>query len=251
MKPANLFQMETASLLASKRSLCIKLTFPLLLGLPFVLIAMPVKARLAGLVILIVMVSFFGSSVAFVRCKREGRLNFLRTLPVSTAGIMGDFLLAGTVVDLMQVGSVLILFLFVHASVVTMEGVVTIAGLLAGAVVLLNAMGMALGYAMHENSEIHLAGGLVSGAVIFISGILPLPTLIRKVIEPVVAWNPLFLLSENIQGVVEGQGTGSGAAFFLSALLLCALITACILRGVDRQRLPARKSLKERNKILP
>jgi uncharacterized membrane protein (UPF0136 family) len=242
MSPANLFQMETATLLASKRSLCIKLIFPLLLGLPFVLVAMPLKARLAGLMILVVMVAFFGSSVAFVRCRREGRLDFLRTLPVSMTRIMADLLLAGTVVDLMQVGSVLILFLLVHASALTLEGLVTIAGLLLAALLLLNALGMALGYAVKENSEIHLAGGLVSGAVIFISGILPLPASVRKLIEPAVTCNPLFLLAENLRGLVEGSRMEADATFFLSALLLCVLASACILRAVDRQRFPARRS---------
>jgi hypothetical protein len=241
MKPANLFQMEMASLLASKRTLCVKLVFPLLLGLPFVLIVMPLKARLAGLMILVVMVAFFGSSVAFVRHRREGRLGRLKILPVSMARIMGDLLLAGTVVDLMQIGSVVILFLFVHGSAVTMDGVVTTAGLLVAAILLLNAMGMALGYAMHENSEIHLAGGLVSGAIIFISGVLPLPSRIQKMIEPVVTWNPLFILVENMRGLVEGQGTENSIALFFSILFLCVLMPAFVLRGVDWERLLVRR----------
>ena len=242
MKPANLFQMETASLLTSKWTLCIKLAFPLLLGLPFVLVEMPLKARLAGLMILLVMVAFFGSSVSFVRRQREGRLGRLRVMPLSMGRIMADLLLAGAVVDLVQMGSVVSLFLFVHGNAVTPEGAVTTAGLLAAALLLLNAMGMALGYAVNENSEIHLAGGLASGAVIFISGILPFPAHIQKMIEPVVTWNPLFLLAENIKRLVEGRGMESTAALIFSSLLLCALVSAWILRGVDRQRLLAARA---------
>lgn len=242
MKPANLFQMETASLLASRRTLCIKLAFPLLLSLPFVLLEMPLKARLAGLVILLVMVAFFGSSVAFVRCRRDGRLGRLRVLPVSMGWIMGDLLLAGIVVDLLQMGSVVVLFLFVHGSGITLQGVVTTAGLLAAALLLLNAMGMALGYAMNENSEIHLTGGLVSGVIIFLSGILPVPARIRMMIEPILTWNPLFLFAENIRTLVDGRGMESTAAFLFPGLLLFALTSALILRGVDRQRLVAGRS---------
>jgi hypothetical protein len=242
MKPANLFQMETAALLASRRTLCIKLAFPLLLGLPFVLLEMPLNARLAGLVILLVMVAFFGSSVAFVRRRREGRMGRLMILPVSMGRIMGDLLLAGIVVDLMQMGSVVIVFVFVHGSGMALETAVTTAGLLAAALLLLNVMGMALGYAMNENSEIHLTGGLVSGVIILFSGILPVPAPIQRVIEPVAAWNPLFLFAENMRRLVEGRAMDSTAVFLFSGLLLCALASALIIRGVDLQRLVAGRS---------
>jgi len=244
MKPANLFQMETASLIASRRTLCIKLSFPLLLGLPFVFFSMPLKARLAGLMILIVMVAFFGSSVAFVRRRREGLLGRLKILPVPMGRIMGDLLLSGTVVDILQVGSVTFLFLLVHARSVTLQGAVTTAGLLVAALLLLNAMGILLGYAMRENSEIHLTGGLVSGVIVFISGILPLPSGIKSMVEPIERWNPLFLLAESIKALVEGRAMESAAVFILSSLLLCVLIPACILRALDWQRLVCRRPVK-------
>lgn len=242
MKPSNLFQMETASLLASKRALCIKLAFPLLLGLPFVLVEMPLKARLAGLTVLVVMVAFFGSSVSFVRRRREGRLGRLRVMPLSMGLMMTDILLAGTALDLLRLGTVLGLFVFVHGAHITFQAVVTTAGLFLSALLLLNAMGMVLGYAMQENSEIHLMGALASGAIVFISGTLPVPAPIRSLIEPVAPWNPLFLLAEALRGFVEGRGAETSGALVFSSLLLGSLVFAWIHRGVDWQRLLGEKT---------
>ena len=44
MRPGNVFQLEMATALAGRRAAAMRLALPLLLGLPFVLTAMPLRA---------------------------------------------------------------------------------------------------------------------------------------------------------------------------------------------------------------
>ena len=77
---------------------------------------MPLKVRVAGLVMLALFHSFFGAAVGLVRDRTEGRWRRLKTLPLSRSSIVLDRTLAGSLVDLAQSGPLLILFWGLHGS---------------------------------------------------------------------------------------------------------------------------------------
>ena len=207
MRPANLFQVEMAVLAAGTRGLLTKLGLSLLLGLPFVLFAMPLRVRLAGLAAILTFTSFFGAAVGIVRRRTEGQLQRLALLPVRPSAVLLDLLLSFAVLDAAQLGLLLALFLAIHAQDPTALGVVLAAGRMLQAVILLNALGLALGLSLRSNPEVHLFGALAAGVLLALSGQIPVPEKIRPLLEPIARWNPVSRFT-----VALAQMTGGSAA---------------------------------------
>ncbi len=242
MTVANVFQLEMASTLADRRTLVMRLALPLLLSLPFVLIvasdggegapalAMPAQAKVAGLVMLLLFLTFFGAAVGIVRRRSEGQMERLRLLPLRRWVVMLDLLLAGAAVDLIQAASVLGLYLLVNAhGGLSAASALLVAGLLCAAVMLLNLLGMLLAGVMRSNPEVHLLGALAVGLIAFVSGLLPVPQRVRPMVDVTAAWNPIAALARALTAAAQPDAPSGGAAATIAAGAAVALTAALIL----------------------
>ncbi len=233
MRPGNLFQLEMATILANKRTLAMKLGFPLLLAFPFVVFAMPLKVKVAGLAMLVIFTSFFGAAVSFVRRRTDGHLMKLKLLPLPRWIVFSDFLLAGTAVDLIQVGIVLALFILINGTTATFAALIVTAGAFFAAALMLNLVGMLLGMAMKSNPEIHLFGALGAGVMACISGIMPMPARIQKIVNILTPWNPISRLATSLEGIVKGAEMNQGATFVFSIIFVIVLLGVFLIRAFD------------------
>lgn len=230
MKPGNIFQLEMRTAFARKRSIIMKLGFTFLLGFPFVIFAIPLKVQVAGLVMLVLFTSFFGAAVTLVRRRADGFILRLRILPIPGWVILGDFLIAGVVIDLMQMGTLLALFTLVHGSGVSPGAVILTGGLFFLAVLFLNIAGMLLGFAMKSNSEVHLVGALTLGILAFISDIIPVPGRLIPIIETTGRWSPIAAFARALERLVLGTDTGGSMKVLASGIFVCVMFAIFILR---------------------
>jgi hypothetical protein len=230
MKPANVFQLVLAEKFASARGAAMRLGLAFLLGLPFVLAAMPARVKAAGLVMLIVFTSFFGAAVGLVRWRTEGRITRLRVLPTPVWKTSGDYLLANSAVDLMQTGPVLVLLVVLNGNTTDIGLYAAGAGLFSATVLILNLLGILLGWAMKSNPEVHLFGAVAVGLIAFFSGLFPVPHAISRLVTAVAAWNPVGVLARALEKIMTGGYGMSSMATVGGACFVVVLLLVIILR---------------------
>ncbi len=251
MKPANVFQLEIASALASRRSLLMRLALPLLLALPFAIVAMPPRMKASGLVMLLLFLTFFGSAVTKVRRRSEGHLARLSVLPIPAWLVQLDMLLASAVIDLLQMAGVFGLYLAANAKSLSAGEAMTLAGLLCVVVLGLNLLGMLLAGAVKNNPEVHLFGALTVGLIGLMSGLFPTPQRIEPVVSVTAAWNPVAFLARELAMVADTTHTadaGNNPVVMVTAgLALAVTVGAVILRSLPTtaRRSRARKQTNE------
>jgi ABC-type multidrug transport system permease subunit len=198
VRPGNVFQLEMAAAVAGRRTLMIRLGFTLLLGLPFILVSMPVKIQASGLSVIIIFIAFFGSAVTFVRRKSEGHMDRLKILPVPGWRIIGDMVLAGAFIDCIQMGLLFFFLFMIYGSFMTYITILKITGLFITTLLLLNLLGILLASITKDNAEVHLFGTLGSGLLAFISGLFPVPDSLEPVVRLATAWNPLSMMGNTL-----------------------------------------------------
>ncbi|MCF8131482.1 MAG: ABC transporter permease [Deltaproteobacteria bacterium] len=230
MMPHNVFQLETAAFLANRRGLIIRLGFTALLGLPFVVIAMPLQIRLSGLSFIIIFVTFFGAAVSSVRRKREGHYERLKVLPLPLWNIQMDMMLAGALVDFIQTGFLLVLFMVFYGTSITLGAILKISGLFILTLVLFNALGMMLACLVKNNSEVHLFGALGAFILAFLSSLMPVPAAIQKWILVIDRWNPLAAMGRSLISTAQGQTVGMHDAGVLWMLITLVFIIIVLMR---------------------
>jgi len=233
MSPANLFQLEVKAVLVSRRALAVRVGVTLLLGFPFALLDLPGRAGPAGLGMLVLFAGLFGSLVALVRRRGEGREERLRLWPLPRWAVALDTALAGAAVDLVQLAPVLGLFLAVHGRPLGIGHALELAGLLVGTLAFLNGLGLALASLVRSNAEAHLFGALAVGGTALLSGLLPVPARLAPGVAAVASWSPAGRLVSGLRDAVDGAGSGSPAA----ALTLVLFLVLCLARAADRPRL--------------
>ncbi len=226
MSPHNLMLLELASALAGPRLVAMRLGLTLLLGGPLVLVTMPLKARVVGLVMLSAFSSFFGAAVAMTRARADGRLERLHLWPLPPWLLYGDWLLAHSAVDILQLAPLYGLYLLGRAD---SPGVIpALLGALCLALVVLNALGLALGRLLQSNAEVHLGAALALGLLVLTSGLIPLPAALGPLVATLAAINPLAWLAGALWAAA-GAGGGLSPAWPLAALGLgLALAARCL-----------------------
>jgi hypothetical protein len=244
MKPANVFQLELATVFANKRGLILKLGFTSLIGFPFVFVAMPSQVKVTGLMVLVLFTSFFGAAVSFVRRQADGHLDRLKLLPIPTWSVLRDFLLSGAVVDIVQIGILLVLFVLINVSGATFGAMISIAGLFFISVLLLNFLGMVLGHVMKSNPEVHLIGALAVAFIAFISGIIPVPMLFHGFVQTVLPWNPVALLASNLTELLQGREVDKEIMVIFSSVFVGVMVIVSFLRIINWREIAAKKDKK-------
>lgn len=234
MRPVNVFQLEMGSAVSDRRSFLLRIGVAFLLGFPFVMTAMPMRVKTAGVTMLVVFISFFGAAVGMARRRTEGLLDRLRLLPLPLPLLYGDLLLAGALIDILQAGPVFIFFLAVNGQRMGAGVIADLAAMLLAAVVALNLLGMLLGALARSNQEVHLFAALGAGVIMLVSGIIPVPARLTGVISMAVAVNPLARTLDMLSGIAAGAASAGGVGLVVSITILAVAGAAVAVRSAGR-----------------
>jgi hypothetical protein len=212
----------------------IRLGFTLLVGLPFILISMPTRIKISGLLVLMIFTTFFGSAVSIVRRRTEGHYNKLKLLPIPMWSILSDMVLANGLIDFFQMGILLALFSLVNFNGITLIAALSISGLFIINIFILNIWGILLGHFVRNNSEVHLFGALGVGILAFLSGLFPVHSSLKNIIEIVSSWNTVSILRNNIMGLATESYYCNVPSTIISTLVLIAFLLILFMRILDR-----------------
>ncbi len=229
MMPGNLFCMELASAFAERRRTVLRVGLTLLLGLPFVLVDMPVRAKTAGIMMVILFTSFFGAAVGHAKLLADQRFERLTLLPIPRVLLWLDLVLASALSRLLPTATVLTLYLLINARNVTTAGIFGILGLLCGSVVFLTLLGIATGKLARNNQEVHLLGALAVVILACLCGITPLPPRLAGIVAAM-SWNPVARLNIVLTQAANISTSTRAPESIFAAIVLAGFITIAILR---------------------
>jgi len=232
MNPGNVFQLELAAALSRRRSLLMRLGVTVLFGLPFVVAPMPAGVKACGLVMVVVLTSVFGSAAHMARLRSAGHLTRLDALPLRRWVVMLDFLLAGSAVRLAPSGLILALFVLVNSRAAPAAEWAVLAGLVCGALVALNLLGMLIAATARNNAEVCLFGALAVGLVAFFSGLFPVPASLARLVSATAAWCPVGGLARHLQALADGSSTANLAQAVGGATIAGTFAAALVARGL-------------------
>lgn len=229
MMPGNLFRLELASAFADRRRTALRIGLTVLLGLPFVLVDMPVRAQAAGIMMVVLFTSFFGAAVGHAKFLGDQRFARLILLPTSRRLLWLDLILASGLARLLPTGTILIFYLLVNARSVTVGAVTGLFGLLCASVVLLTLLGIATGRLARNNQEVHLFGALAVVVLACICGVTPLPDRLTGLVAAM-AWNPVARLNAVLTDMANGLAPASSGELLFATLALVGFMGTAVLR---------------------
>ena len=219
MMPGNLFQLELAAALGDRRRLALRIGISILLALPFIFVAMPTRARVPGVTMVVLFTSFFGAAVHHARLRADGRLARLCLLPMRRGVLWLDLVLASMLSRLAPALVVVFCFVLVNGRRLSGVALAGVAGLLCAALLALTLLGIVVGRLARSNGEVHLLGALAAGAVALASGVMPLPERLTWM-TGVTAWNPVARLLDALNALAAGRPSPGGGQLGLAMLVL-------------------------------
>lgn len=236
MKPESVFQLELAAAVAGRRALLMRLVFPVVLALPFIATPMPQRAKVAGLTGLVVFVAFFGAAVSFVHRRNDGLLERLHLLPIPPCLVAGDLLLAGALMDALQVFPACMLLLAVNAPAASLHAVPGAMALLFAVLLCLNLLGMLVGAAARSNAEVHLLSVLGAALIMLLSGRVPLSPRLVVAVSAAARVNPAAWFAGALEALLAGTPLPAWHAVVLPAALAVLLGVRRLARRVSVPR---------------
>jgi len=109
MLPATIWQRELVEFLQRRRALVIKLSFPLLIGMPLILGGAPLFSAATALTMLFAVIGAVGSAAVLSRERSTGLALRYRTLPVRPGRLLFERLATNAAIDFLQIVPALIL----------------------------------------------------------------------------------------------------------------------------------------------
>src|SRR5438270_8288377 len=109
MLPATIWQRELVEFLQRRRALVIKLSFPLLIGMPLILGGAPLFSAATALTMLFAVIGAVGSAAVLSRERSTGLALRYRTLPVRPGRLLFERLATNAAIDFLQIVPPLIL----------------------------------------------------------------------------------------------------------------------------------------------
>jgi len=231
MMPGNLFRMELASAFAERRRTVLRIGLTLLLGLPFVLVDMPVRAKTAGIMMVILFTSFFGAAVGHAKLLADQRFARLTLLPIPRVLLWLDLVLASALSRLLPTGTVLAFYLFINARSVSAGSLAGLFGLLCASVVFLTLLGIATGKLARNNQEVHLLGALAVVILACFCGITPLPPRLAG-IAAAMSWNPVTNLNIVLTQAANISTSTHAAEPIFAIIVLIGFVAIAVIRWI-------------------
>lgn len=230
MMPGNLFRLQLADALANRRRFALRVGITALLALPFVFVAMPARAQAAGIVMVILFTSFFGSAVSHVHLRDDRRLERLTLLPTPRWILWLDLILAAVLARFIPTAVVIAGFALVNGNSVTISALIALAGLLCTTLLLLTLLGIAVASRVRSNAEVHLFGALTVGILAPLSGLTPLPDRLAP-LTAIAAFNPIARLLAALVRTTTTHATASAAEITFTSFVIVILVALTILRS--------------------
>jgi hypothetical protein len=232
MMPGNLFRLQILATLGDRRHLILRIGISFLLAMPFIFVAMPARAKAAGIVMVILFTSFFGAAVGHARLRADMRLARLMLLPTFRAIVWLDLVLASTLSRLVPAVIVLSGFVLINGQSMVPASIINLFGLLCSSLILLTLLGMGTGSLARSNGEVHLFGALVCAMIAFISGVTPLPERLLW-LEALTAINPIGRLLSFLTNMGNGIIYLSNVELVFASLISAAVIFTVIMRWIS------------------
>ena len=232
MNPANIFQLEVYSTLYHQRSLIMKLSFTLLLMSPFLIFNIPLKAKVYGLVFVLLFTSFFGAAVTFVRRRSEGHINYLKLLNYSKYEVVRDYILSSALVDIFQLLIPFTLFVLINMTKITLYAMLQLYVIYIVSILFFNILGLLLGFVMKSNAEVHLSGIFFMGILVSFSDLVPVSHKLCTFIRVFAKFNPVTYLFKAFN-VLVAQGSVIPVGFIISFFCLLIFIVLFLLRFLN------------------
>jgi len=169
MLPSNLWQVELAKAFANKRSLALKLVFPLFLAGPVIVAAPPAPVTAGVMALLILFIGVFGAAVGLVNERREGIWGRVLISPLSPRRLLVEQVAANAVVDLLQLAPVLFLFVARYRPAALETGALLACAV--SALLTANVLGVLLGTVVSGSGEVHLYAAVLVFLLAALSGL--------------------------------------------------------------------------------
>jgi hypothetical protein len=232
MMPGNLFRLQMSAAFGNQRLVILRICVSALLAMPFILVNMPGRAQVSGIVMVILFTSFFGTAVGHAHLRADLRFARLTLLPMSRGMLWLDLVLASTLSRLAPAVIVLSGFVLINGRNVMPASIISLFGFLCGSLVLLTLLGMGTGRLARSNGEVHLFGALACGAIALVSGVVPLPERVMW-LTAATAWNPIARLLTVLTRLASGSASVSSAELAIASLVFGAVTVAAILRWIS------------------
>lgn len=235
MMPGNLFRLQLADTFANRRRFALRVGVSALLALPFIFVAMPPHAQAAGIVMVVLFTSFFGTAVAHVHLRDDRRLERLTLLPIPRWALWLDLVLASVLSRFVPTAVVIAGFVLVNGKSLTIASLVTLAGLLCTTLLLLTVLGIAVASRVRSNAEVHLFGALTVGILAPLSGLTPLPDRLAP-LAAATAFNPIARLLAALVRTTTTHATVPPTEITFASLVFTTVVTVAILRWIAGAR---------------
>ncbi len=221
MLPNSLWQEELLEEFRSRRSLVTKLLLPLILVGPLAISSVPSAVKSSGMVMAVVFIGIFGSSIGIAGWKDSKMLERLAMLPLSSAAIVSDYILARSLFVGLQLATPLALILFMGQS--RPISIFWVLLCYTAALVSASALGMLVALAARSSGEMHLYAFLTVISVAGLSGLIPGmgPMGLAKQVSPFWQLYNMLLISWGTSEIqMPALALISSAIILLAALLM-------------------------------
>jgi ABC-type multidrug transport system permease subunit len=231
MMPGNLFRLQLADAFANRRRFALRVGISVLLALPFIFIAMPARAQAAGIVMVILFTSFFGTAVAHVHLRDDRRLERLTLLPTPRWALWLDLVLASVLSRFVPTAVVVAGFALVNGQSLTIGALIALAGWLCTTLLLLTLLGIAIAGRVRSNAEVHLFGALTVGILAPLSGLTPLPDRLEP-LTATAAFNPISRFLAALVRTTTTHATVPAVEITFASFVILIVVVLAIFRWI-------------------
>lgn len=235
MMPHNLFQLQLMETFSNARHVAVRTGVSVLLAVPFIFVGMPPAVKAAGIVMVVLFTTFFGSAIGHAHLCEDNRFSRLMLLPISRPGMWLDVILASAVARLVPTLVVVIGFALFNGFRFSGAAILHLTGMLCTAVLLLTLLGTLTGHLARSNAEVHLYSALVCALVAVFAGVTPgIPKLTP--LTNALAANPLRRLLSGLVSLTDGTMTLTASETLVSSVLLALFGLAVIWRWLSGRK---------------
>ncbi|MCL5264372.1 MAG: ABC transporter permease [Chloroflexi bacterium] len=218
MQASSIWQKELLENCSNKKSLIIKLLFPLLLGWPLLLSSAPLQAKAGVVSLLVVFIGVFGSGVGLSKDRTDGVLRRIVATPLSSRRIIVEQVLVNSAIELIQVSPLLALLVLQRGGT---WWLLSLAVSLLASILVANVVGVLVASIATSAGQVHLYSALIVFPLLALSGVF-MPVASANLAQRIFArLLPFSYLQQSLMAVL-----GETSTLALSETVLWGSVTA-------------------------
>jgi len=227
--PRSIFMMEIAEDLSSGKGILLKFLVPFIILVPLGYLDLPFDV-LAGVIVFIVLFNgTLGSSIGLTRMKESAFLDRLLATPLNRRSILAQYILANTLMDILQVAIPLVIVLLFRP--VDLVYIPAIFVLLAFAAMAASSIGTGVAVLSKGMGDVHLTSIVAVGGLALVSGLFAPESFGEGIFWP----SPFYGLDEALRTGWTGAWDPEMLYSLPIALLLFVLI---VFLGIPQGKEP-------------